>query len=261
MMTERVRHIQLSEKDEQYLGKIQQSTPIKKQDHPEHYRDKVVIKPWGYEFLMFENEYVAMWFLRIKKDHSTSMHCHPLKKTSLVLLSGKALCNTFHHRALLSAGEAVMIDAAVFHSTKALTLDGISVIEIESPPDKLDLVRLEDKYGRESCGYEDCSQMTMDNLKKFGHFYFDDGNCYDKKITMDNWFSISVDAYTSSNMFQETFNADIGTMYCVCKGCLLALNKNIIVDVGEVERGLYLEQMANVRIDQETMIMNFTIFS
>lgn len=209
---------------------------------------------------MFENECVAIWFLHIKKDHATSMHCHPQKKTSLVVLSGEALCNTFHHRAFLHSGEAVMIDAAVFHSTKALSLDGISVIEIESPPDKLDLVRLEDKYGRENCGYEDCSQMVINHLEDFSYFIFDDGNCYDKKITIDNRFSISVNAYTTDMMFQDTFKEDIGTMYCVCKGSLLAPDKDVIVDVGEVERGHYLEQMADLHIGQETILMNFTIF-
>ena len=180
-MTDRIRHIKLSKKDEQYLGKIQRNGSIYNQGYPDHYRDKVVVKPWGHEFLIFENDYVAIWFLRIKKDHSTSMHCHPLKKTSLIVLSGKALSNTFHHRSFLSEGDAVIIDAAVFHSTKALSLDGISVIEVESPPDKLDLVRLEDNYGRESCGYENCSRMAMDNIEEYGHFYFDDGNCNGNK--------------------------------------------------------------------------------
>ena len=47
----------------------------------------VVNKPWGYEYLMFQNTNVAIWMLYIKKGHSTSMHCHLKKKTSIVLIS------------------------------------------------------------------------------------------------------------------------------------------------------------------------------
>ena len=99
---------------------------------PPDYRGKVVVKPWGYEFLMFENEYVAIWFLVIRKDHATSMHCHPLKKTSLTLLTGKALCNTFRHWNFLSTADSLTIEAGVFHSTKAISPGGIALMELET---------------------------------------------------------------------------------------------------------------------------------
>jgi mannose-6-phosphate isomerase-like protein (cupin superfamily) len=260
-MTDRVKHIELSKKDERYLDKIQRNGSINQQGYPDHYKDKVVVKPWGYEFLIFENDYVAIWFLMIKKDHSTSMHCHPLKKTSLIVLSGKALCNTFHHRSFLGAGDAVIIDAAVFHSTKALSLDGISVIEVESPPDKLDLVRLEDNYGRESCGYENCSQMVMDNLERYGHFYFDDGNSNGDKYSRGNRFSIGMETYSSNGEFHETMAGGPESVYCVCKGSIDGPNQNTLVKVGEVAKGNYLSRHAGIQIYPETLLMNIAVES
>ena len=41
-----------------------------------------------------------------------------------------------------------------FHSSKALSDHGAYILEIETPEDKHDLVRLEDSYGREKTGYE-----------------------------------------------------------------------------------------------------------
>ena len=49
-----------------------------------------VKKPWGYEYLAYENENVGLWFLYIAPGQSTSMHCHPKKTTGLVLLDGEA---------------------------------------------------------------------------------------------------------------------------------------------------------------------------
>ena len=52
------------------------------------YKNVIVDKPWGYEYLAYENEHVGLWFLHIKKDHQTSLHCHPKKDTGLIVLDG-----------------------------------------------------------------------------------------------------------------------------------------------------------------------------
>ena len=46
-----------------------------------NYRNLIVKKPWGYEYLLFENDYVAVWILHLKKGQATSVHCHPGKKS------------------------------------------------------------------------------------------------------------------------------------------------------------------------------------
>ncbi|MFH1026892.1 MAG: thiamine pyrophosphate-binding protein, partial [Pseudomonadota bacterium] len=133
------------------------------------YHNAIVKKPWGYEYLAFENEYVAIWILHIIRKRKTSMHCHPRKKTGLVLLSGTA---TFHHQngyIELQALDGVVIDKGTYHLTEAtsslpmvpVSENGIWVMEIESPPLKTDLVRIGDEYGRAGASYEGANHMVF----------------------------------------------------------------------------------------------------
>ena len=113
------------------------------------YESTVVKKPWGYEYLVYQNDKAALWFLHINKDQQTSMHCHPNKTTGLILLDGEAELSFLSESKVIHAVSKTMIRKGLFHQTKAISDGGISVFEIETPVDKHDLVRLEDKYGRE----------------------------------------------------------------------------------------------------------------
>lgn len=115
----------------------------------------IVSKPWGYEYLVYENQDVALWYLHIDKDQKTSMHCHPKKTTGLVLLDGIAEVSFLADKRLIKSLDKVMIRRGLFHSTKAISDSGISLFEIETPKDKHDLVRLDDQYGRVHVPYED----------------------------------------------------------------------------------------------------------
>ena len=135
------------------------------------YRGIVVNKPWGYEYLMYDNPYVAVWALYLHHGHKTSMHCHPNKKTSLLVVSGEVVCSTLEGWLLRKKGEGVMIDEGVFHSTRADSNEGAFILEVESPPNKKDLVRLKDEYGRQHLGYEGTSQMSKE-LDKYDYIDF-----------------------------------------------------------------------------------------
>lgn len=115
----------------------------------------VVTKPWGYEYLMFQNPETEVWNLSIKYQRSTSMHCHPNKKTALVVLSGRALFSTLNESWELMPHDTMVIDFGTFHSTQSLSKEGLVLLEFETPPMKHDLLRLEDKYGRARKGYEE----------------------------------------------------------------------------------------------------------
>jgi mannose-6-phosphate isomerase-like protein (cupin superfamily) len=118
-----------------------------------NHSSNIVKKPWGYEYLAYENEDVAIWILHINKGQSTSMHCHPQKTTGLVVIEGIAEVSFLADKRILSSPDKVMIRRGLFHSTRALT--DLVLLEIETPKDKQDLVRLKDKYGRETKAYED----------------------------------------------------------------------------------------------------------
>ena len=53
------------------------------------FEKNIVKKPWGYEYLVYENENIGMWLLYISNNNQTSMHCHSEKTTGLVVLDGQ----------------------------------------------------------------------------------------------------------------------------------------------------------------------------
>ena len=119
------------------------------------FENVIVNKPWGYEYLVYENDDVGVWYLNIEYGQQTSLHAHPNKKTGLIVLSGAAEISFLNHTFKLISPDKTMIRHGVFHSTKAVSKKGLEILEIETPKDKLDLIRLEDYYGRAGQPYED----------------------------------------------------------------------------------------------------------
>jgi len=138
------------------------------QDDHYDYSKVVVKKPWGYEYLIFENESVAVWVLYLKNGALTSMHCHPCKKTSLIVLQGKVVCSSLTNNFERSVGEGLLIDKGAFHQTRSASESGAFIMEIESPVNKRDLVRLKDEYGREGKGYEKSDKHSV-NLQNYNY--------------------------------------------------------------------------------------------
>ena len=128
------------------------------------YEKTIVKKPWGFEYLVYQNENIALWFLHISSGHQTSMHCHPNKTTGLIVLDGEVEISFLGNSFISEPVSKTMIRKGLFHSTKALSVDGANIFEIETPVDKHDLVRLEDKYGREGEPYENSTfEMSKQN--------------------------------------------------------------------------------------------------
>jgi mannose-6-phosphate isomerase-like protein (cupin superfamily) len=158
------------------------------------YEANIVKKPWGHEYLAYENEDVGLWFLYIAPGQSTSMHCHPKKTTGLVLLDGNAEISFLADKRELKPLDKVMIRRGLFHSTKATSEKGAFVFEIETPKDKHDLVRLNDQYGRASKPYEDSTFESTKNDKclwisepKLGEFkLYRFADCWLKIETIDS---------------------------------------------------------------------------
>ena len=61
-----------------------------------------------------------------------------------------------------------MIDKGVFHQTTAISPKGAFLMEIETPVNKRDLVRLKDKYGREGEGYESRDKHSL-NIQNYSY--------------------------------------------------------------------------------------------
>ncbi|MFM7357113.1 MAG: cupin domain-containing protein [Sediminibacterium sp.] len=145
------------------------------------YSNVVVNKPWGYEYLWFQNQYIAIWFLRIAPGQSTSLHCHAKKRTSLIVLDGSIICTTIDDKYCLNKLDSVVLEACVFHSSKAISESGAFVMEIETPPMKGDLVRMHDVYGRQDIGYEKAN-VYSEEFTSYEYFPFDHTNSYSWKF-------------------------------------------------------------------------------
>ncbi len=121
---------------------------------------KKVKKPWGFEYKIYSNDTSSTKLLCIKSGKKTSMHCHPVKKTGYILLKGSVDVDLgFYERRTLCSISKLMIRPGLFHCTHNNTDKDSIILEIETPIDKDDLVRFQDKYGRENEPYEGLSQM------------------------------------------------------------------------------------------------------
>ena len=148
------------------------------------YNNVLVRKPWGYEYKIHENKIAATWYLNINKNHKTSLHCHPLKKTGFILLNGKVEIELgFYEKVILKSPAKLMIRPGLFHSTKALSKTA-KILEIETPVNKNDLVRFKDQYGRKEKPYERGRKMEQLH-NKFIKFKTPKTN-YSNKYFLDN---------------------------------------------------------------------------
>lgn len=215
-----------------------------------HYNNTIVKKPWGYEYLAYENEEVGLWCLFIAKDQQTSMHCHPNKGTGLILLDGEVDVSFFNDVFNLRSGNKLMIRKGLFHSTKAISEAGAIVFEIEAPKQKHDLVRLEDKYGRKATPYEgsafempkneECIWFT--NPAKNSSKEYDFANC---KITMES--------ITNGDALRNKCDRD---NIIILKGGILT-NDNKVAQPGDVVAGHIVKKLLDTfpDVDPETIIM------
>jgi mannose-6-phosphate isomerase-like protein (cupin superfamily) len=148
-----IKRIESSPKDAEKIQSLDIDHSLLQDDGVDYF-GITIRKPWGYEYLTFQNEHVAIWVLHLNRDSETSLHCHLTKKTSLVVLAGEVICTTLLGEHRLAAGQGLFIGAGVFHSTRAVSPGGAVIMETETPTNKKDLVRLDDRYGREHKGYE-----------------------------------------------------------------------------------------------------------
>ena len=122
------------------------------------YDNRIVYKPWGYEYVVYRNlNHLSVTLLSIDYNKTTSLHCHPKKKSGFILVSGKALfqLGLWKKRSEVhSSPSKRMIAMGLFHSIKALSKNGLLALEFETPVNKNDLVRFKDDYGRQQKSYE-----------------------------------------------------------------------------------------------------------
>jgi rfaE bifunctional protein nucleotidyltransferase chain/domain len=174
------------------------------------YKNKICIKPWGYEYLAYESNKIGIWILNINKNNKTSLHKHYNKDTLLIVISGCVKLNLINEYKLLSIFDIITIPKDKFHGIESIT-DNSIILELEiyndnaTFSDKNDLFRINDIYKRENIGYEKSIQISED-LNKYNYIYFE--NNYE-----DNIFKL----YSNIN---DIINVDNYSIFILLKGVI-----------------------------------------
>jgi mannose-6-phosphate isomerase-like protein (cupin superfamily) len=218
-----------------------------------NYSNNIVKKPWGYEYLAYQNKDVALWFLYIKPEHATSLHCHPNKTTGLILLDGEARVSFLNNDTILNPTNKVMIRKGLFHSTKALNKEGAFVFEIETPVDKQDLVRFKDSYGREGKPYEDETFEVPKAEDCLWIYEPKDGET--KTYNFANCL-LEVKSITDVNEFEKIDNS-LNVMFL--KGGILAEYGQKVAGPGDIVIASTIHQLIEVfpKVSSDTIIIVF----
>ena len=199
---------------------------MKPNDIPENFK---VIKPWGSEYTIYKNLITSTKLLNIEYNQSTSLHCHPQKKTGFILINGKVDINLgFYNTKKLESVSRIMIRPGLFHSTKNLDKKTATILEIETPIDVDVLVRFKDEYGRENKPYEDKNSMIkLSNEDPV----FEDPELNGMKSYIVDGVSITINK--TSNI--ETLkNSKKDSIFVILEGGLVSKNSKYVLSPGDI---------------------------
>lgn len=211
---------------------------------------KVVIqKPWGYEYLIYSNSHCAVWLLYIKPGFQTSMHAHPNKKTSIVLLSGQATLKTLLKDYHLDVCHGLLVDKGVFHSTSVTSDKGIFIMETETPTNKMDLVRLEDKYGRSGEGYES-EKFYSDIDDNIHHSFYRTKNPFGVEKKFGNC-NLSLIKFSGSDHLKTHLSIFEEGILALLKGNITSSKDNTFLETGDIISVNGVKNMQNITVSEE----------
>jgi quercetin dioxygenase-like cupin family protein len=112
-----------------------------------------VNKPWGYELHWAKTDRYVGKLIHVNKGHALSLQYHNLKDETIYLWSGKVLFEIEEAGVLtrreMTPGDAVHITPKTVHRMTAI--EDADIFEV-STPELHDVVRLDDRYGRETSG-------------------------------------------------------------------------------------------------------------
>ena len=109
-----------------------------------------VEKPWGYELWWARTDQYVGKVIHVNKGHALSLQYHNRKDETIFVWAGKILFERQEGDALVARelvpGDAVHVTPPTVHRMTAL--EDSDIFEV-STPETDDVVRLEDRYGRQ----------------------------------------------------------------------------------------------------------------
>tara|TARA_B100001029_G_C14939535_1_gene382402 strand:- start:58 stop:747 length:690 start_codon:yes stop_codon:yes gene_type:complete len=223
-------------------------------NHKSFYDNRLVTKPWGYEYTIFRNSNkIAITFLHIKYKHKTSLHCHPKKKTGFIIVDGTAQVqlglydkNKKNYKSISS----LVIRPGLFHSIKSLSKKGLCALEFETPVDKKDLIRFRDSYGREKDPYENFNTTKKINaklikLKTSKH----------KKIQKTTFKNTKIFLENHKNFNTKIKNSD-KSISAILDGKIVDKFNRTVITYGEIVKTLTLKKLSQkYKVDKNMQVL------
>ena len=219
------------------------------------YLNKMVIKPWGYEYIIYnDSSKIAVTFVYIKYGHKTSLHCHPSKKTAFIVLEGKALVQIGiykENKKVYNSLSRLVLRPGLFHSLESVSKKGLYALEFETPYDRNDLLRFKDKYGRKSKNYEG-SKYTKKILNK-NFLKFKKPKIGKKNIYELNKTKVSIEAIKK---FNKKIKKNDNTTSAILDGSVVDDKGQKVISFGEVIKTKTLEIFCkNFKINKKLVIL------
>lgn len=103
---------------------------------------KKVIKVWGWEEWIVNNDLYCGKFLYLKKGFQCSLHYHPKKHETFFIEHGKVIMECKNDTTIMGAGKTITILPKTRH--RFTGLEDSVIIEISTPHSDGDVVRIEE---------------------------------------------------------------------------------------------------------------------
>ncbi len=200
-----------------------------------------VNKPWGSEYTIYKNSVSSTKLLKIEKFKSTSLHCHPTKKTGFILIKGEVNVDLgFYNKKKLSSISRLMIRPGLFHSTSNNAEETAVILEIETPIDKDDLVRFKDEYGRQNKPYE--GKKFMEKLSP-SEIIFEEPNLNNSNNYKIENVQIKIE---KTNDLNNLRNKDTNSIFAILDGGLKSENNLLVLSPGDIVGGNTIKKLTEV---------------
>jgi len=229
------------------LDIIKNNFHIKNETHSNiSYKNKICLKPWGHEFLIFQNNKIGIWYLKINKGHKTSLHCHFNKDTLLICLKGSAKIELINKNIInLNVLCTLLLPHYKFHALSSFS-DEVYLIEIEIYnnntffSDKDDLLRIDDMYKRKDNIYNSSVNIIEDNLDIYDYFYMT--NNFNKKI---HGIDLNVTEYNANTIDKININSTYNIL----------LEGSVLQDAKYIKEGSLINSLENIQLIDDKIVI------
>ncbi len=174
---------------------------------------KLINKPWGFEFELFDNESISIWCVSIGQEHksgylldeySTSFHMHTSKIAKVFVLDGAVELVQNNSSIILNESISHILPPRTPHKLNAYHGNAI-LLEVELPSNRSDIIRLQDSYGRSENLYS-WDIIESKNLESWKSVLRNKKTPYDINITGNN---LSPSMHLSNGVSVEYLNTNL----------------------------------------------------